>query len=489
MYKKTSICNTRRGFLKLTAGLSASISAPWVSLAQAEDQSDFDVVVVGAGMAGLYATKYLLSQGFKVLVLEASDRHGGRVYSHTLGQTRIELGAEEHYLRKNNPVYDAVTGALGKDAYVRTYDRDTLNSIDGSTCWEETGDCYKDADISRYWEYLNIFGNPSQQTDFSLTMADDVFNRYGIDKDHRAYHLFDSGIAGSIYGASLDRIGIASLAAQDYKWTLSSDIRVLAARDIGYLDVLNQVWWKDVLEYVKLNRPVAGIDSSGDTVRITDANGEMVSAKKVIVTASIGVLQSESIKFTPELPETTVHAYNNIGMGMGMKVALRFKEQFWDSKMTYFVSEGLSSSGWVPSSYKKESEDNIVMCYPMGNNVRALNDLAKQKGGGVAGDEAIIQVMLNDLEILLGGKAKQLYIDGVVQNWGLDPYVLGSYSYPMLETYAGTKSLRQQLAEPVSNKIFFAGEGTNHRNPSCVPGALQEGERAAIQVTQLIKGD
>jgi len=435
MSNSNSLSGTRRQILKLASGVCAGLSAPWVSVSRANDTADFDVIVVGAGMAGLYAAKQLILNGHRVKVLEASNRHGGRIKTATLGDTRIEMGAEEHYLAKNNPIYDAITGLLGEDAYVKTYDADSMLSIDnGKTCWEETGDCYKDKDISKYWEYWDVFGNTSQQTDFSKTMADDVLERYGVDVNHRAYHLYDNAIAGSVYGTSLDRIGVASLAVQDQKWTLSDSIRVLAPHDLGYADVLDQLWWSDIIDHVQLNSPVKEIDSTGKFVKVTDVHGQRYTASKVIVTVSIGVLQSESIKFLPGLPRATIDAYNNIGMGRGMKVCLRFKEQIWDSKLTYFVSEGFCSSGWIPSSYKQDTPDNMVMCYPMGHSAQALTDLANKAGAGVGADNVIIEALLDDLTQMLGDKVKQSYLDGIVQNWSADPYIRGSYSYPMLET-------------------------------------------------------
>ena len=75
------------------------------------DSSDtaHDVIVVGAGSAGLYATKTLQSYGYDVLIIEATDRIGGRIKSASLGDMRVELGAEEHYLDEgNNPVWPAI---------------------------------------------------------------------------------------------------------------------------------------------------------------------------------------------------------------------------------------------------------------------------------------------------------------------------------------------------------------------------------------------
>ena len=479
----------RRKMLKLGAGIGALASSSFPGIGQAASANAYDVIVVGAGMAGMYAARELLNRGYRVRVLEASDRHGGRIRSATLGETRIEMGAEEHYLGRNNPIYDAVINAYGSDVYADAYVGDDLYSMDGGRlCWEETGDCEDDPDIRKLWDYWDYFGYPKNQNDFTITMADDVRARYGIDRNHRGYHLFDHAIAGSIYGTSLEKIGVASLARQDWMWTLSGDVVVLTPTDLGYSDALDQIWWRDVLDHITLNSPVTRIDSSGSQVTVTDTTGQEYRAHKVIVTASIGVLQSEAIQFTPALPQSTVEAYRNIGMGSGMKVALRFSEPFWDPKMAYLTTEGLSTGCWIPSSYKKGTPDNILMCYPMGNNSEVLTSRAVKAGGGAAGEKAVVEAMLVDLELIFGKQVRAAYLEAMVQDWNAHPFVQGSYSYPTLTTYANPRSMRKQLAEPVAERIFFAGEGTSHRNPACVPGALQEGARAAAQVHALLGG-
>lgn len=481
----------RRSILKMAAGVGLSgITSGVAALTNESNDTDTnDVIVVGAGMAGLYAAKTLIHKGYTVKVLEASNRHGGRVYSRTLGATRIEMGAEEHYLKANNPVYDAIVSEYGKDAYVKTYVGDDMLTMDGNkTCWEETGDCEDDADIATFWKYWSRYGNKKIQNDFSITMADDVLQHNNVGRNHRAYHLYDNSIAGSIYGTSMDKIGIASLAQQDWNWTLSSEVRALKPSNLGYSDALDTVWWNDVIGSVQLNSPVKQIDMRNDIAIVTDGKGDQHWAKKVIVTVSIGVLQCESIEFLPGLPEKTVNAYRNIGMGQGLKVALRFKKPFWEKKLGYMITDGLASSCWIPSSYKQGSNDFIMMCYPMGNNGIKLSEMSFAAGGGGAGNEKILSEMLKDLDGLFDGAASASYLDGIVQDWSSDPYVRGSYSYPMLDTYKTSyDSKRKQLAEPVDDQLFFAGEGSNHINPASVPGALQEGERAANQIDELFK--
>ena len=124
-----------------------------------------DVVIVGAGSAGLYAARTLAELGYEVLVIEASDGIGGRVKSETLGDMRVDLGAEEHYLAtSNNPVWPAIREQYGDDIYVRPYQGIYAFSLDGGagTCWYLStafNPCTNDPDVAaleRFWEWYGI---------------------------------------------------------------------------------------------------------------------------------------------------------------------------------------------------------------------------------------------------------------------------------------------------------------------------------------------
>ena len=201
------------------------------------------------------------------------------------------------------------------------------------------------------------------------------------------------------------------------------------------------------------------------------------------------------IDFVPDLPASTVEAYQGIGIDSGMKVPMRFSEAWWETEgeaLAWLVTEGLASTCWVPSDYKEGSTSHVMLCYPMGDNASTLNDVAEAAGGGTAGDEAIISAILEDLDGTLPqapGRATETYLEGIVQNWGAAPYTLGAYSYPMVGTYTtGNQSKRKDLQDPVADdRIFFAGEASHNTHPSTVPGALHEGERAANTV-HLVNG-
>ena len=460
--------------------------------------SAHDVIVVGAGSAGLYATKTLQSLGYEVLIIEATDRVGGRVKSASLGDIRVELGAEEHYLATgNNPIWPAMRAEFGDDIYVDAYEGLTAYSIDGGagTCWTKLSalnPCSNDSDVDlveRFWEWYWV---PELHQDDTSTVADDVLDEFGVAAGHRAYHLLDSGVAGGSFATNLDQLGARSLALESNSWTLSDQTQVIGDKDLGYADALSILWWDSVLKTgtVLLNSPVVAIDTSGSDVVVTDATGLMHIARQVIVTVSIGVLQQELIDFTPDLPASTVTAYNSIGFDKGMKVALRFESPWWETEgqsLAWLVTEGLAGACWVPSNYKRESSSHILMCYPMGSNGAELADIGLAAGDGDAGERALVAAILEDLDRVFPqalGEASSNFLEAVVQDWGSETYTLGVYSYPKVETRPSvTDNQRRVLKTPVAdNRIFIAGEATHETHPATVVGALHEGERAALQV-------
>ncbi|NQY64401.1 MAG: NAD(P)-binding protein [Alteromonadaceae bacterium] len=177
-----------------------------------------DVVIVGAGSAGLYAAKTLINDGYDVLIIEATDIIGGRVKSHTLGSTRIEMGAEEHYGSTNNPIWPAIRGEYGNSIYVDGYQGSEVYSMDGgiNTCWDTNNaviKCSSDSDVTDNDALFDWYWDPKNHNDTD-TMAQSVEKEYGVDANHRAYHLYDEGFAGGNYATSLHKIGAKALALQ-----------------------------------------------------------------------------------------------------------------------------------------------------------------------------------------------------------------------------------------------------------------------------------
>jgi monoamine oxidase len=446
--------------------------------ASVEPSTDHDVVIVGAGAAGLYAAYTLDNLGYDVLVVEASDRHGGRVYSSSLGDMHIELGAEELYAAQNNFVFDDIKAQYGNNAQREIYagggTQDHLHSMDGgSTCWVYTGNCDLDPDISDYWDfYYDVSSHENDSTDELI--SDVMDTDWGVTSSSRGYHLYEGGYPGGDFGTTVTRMGMRSLARQEALWPLAGTLYGLDPT--GYLDALNTLYFNQVVGKVTLNSPVTVIDTSGPKPVAIDANGVYHYANAILVTVSVGVLQAEMIDFVPDLPASKVTAYNTLGMGKGMKLALRFSSTFWNgSKMFSLLTEGPTGLCWAPGKYQTGTTNDVLMCFSMGLNAEFMS--------GLADDTARLNQALADLDAMFSGQATTNFVEGVVQDWTNEPYVRGSYSYPAPGTYPnGGPSMREELAEPVGSDLFFAGEATHNTTPSTVPGALQSGERAAGEI-------
>jgi monoamine oxidase len=447
--------------------------------AAAPASTDHDVVIVGAGAAGLYAAYTLDGLGYDVLVLEASDRHGGRVRSSTLGDVGVELGAEELYGNKNNFVFNDIKGLYGASAQTQIFTesstQDTLISMDGgaSTCWDWWGTCGQDADIVDSWGYYShVASHAGDASD--VTVAQDLASNHGIGPTHRAYHLYDGVFPGGEFGTSVTRLGLRSLARQEDLWPLSSAVYGLGPT--GYLDALDALYFGAVLGKVVYESPVSVVDTSGAKPVAIDANGVHHYADAILVTVSVGVLQAELIDFVPDLPASKVAAYNTLGMGHGMKLFLRFDSTFWDgAKLFWVIAEGPTAMCWTPAKYQPGATNDVMTCFSMGENAEALSALPD--------DAARLSQALADLDAMFGGQASAHFVEGFVQDWTADPWVRGSYSYPAPGSYPDSgPSARQVLAQPVGSELFFAGEATHNSAPSTVPGALQSGERAAGEI-------
>ena len=466
----------------LAFGLLLALALLPASSGAVEPSTDHDVVIVGAGAAGLYAAYTLHNLGYDVLIVEAMHEHGGRIDHHMLGDVRIEDGAEELYGTTNNFVFNDIKAAYGNNAQVRifaeTSQQDTLIVMDadgmggGSTCWAETGDCDADADIVDYWNFYGDIGNHSNDLTDQLVSAY-LDTTWGVPSTGRGYHLYDAGVPGGEYGTTVERLGLRSLSREWNAWSLSGTVYGL--RPVGYREALDTLYFYQVLPYAIYNSPVTVIDTSGIKPVAIDGNGVYHYADAIIVTVSVGVLQAEIIDFIPDLPAAKIAAYNTIGMGNGMKISLRFSSQIWENKMMEVLLDGPTAECWPPNVYQPGTTSHVLTCFMMGRNSEVMEALPD--------DTARLNQALVDLDAALGGSASTAFIEGVVHNWTAEPYIRGSYSYPAPGTRPITGStMRQVLAQPVGSQLYFAGEATHNTAPSTVPGALQSGERAGGEV-------
>lgn len=427
------------------------------------------VLIIGAGSAGLYAARQLADQGISVTILEASSQHGGRVRPlDGFADFHVEAGAEFVH-GKGNTTGDPPSFLWSS---INDYNSDLLQEYGA---YKEIYDVsgvpklsppYWDMQLEQCWQfYLDMYTYSGPD----VLMSDYLFDTYGIDESHPYWHFYEAWI-GAEFGTSIKRIGMNSIAISELLWKTGSKDFLL---DTGYRDLLDTLFFGPVLSDIQYNKVVTGIDTGGDQVSVQCEDGSVFTADKVIVTVPLTILKQNSITFEPPLPALKTSAIEIIGMDAGMKIFLKFSENFWGDDVQDITIDGYSTFIWAPGMGKTGATDHVLVCFVMGERAEYLSSL----------DAGAIDVVMSELDSLFDGAASPLLLDHFIQDWATEPFIGGAYSYPSPGTYMSeSESARIDLAAPVDCKLFFAGEATSLQHPATVHGALESGARVAEEV-------
>lgn len=429
-----------------------------------------NVIIVGAGAAGLYAAKVLKEAGINVIILEASDTHGGRVKPlEGFADFHVEAGAEFVH-GKGNTAGDPPSFLWSS---INDYNPDLLLEYGAYKEMYQIGTGYEvepywDADLEAAWQfYLNMYA----YTGDDIFMSDYLFSEYSIDESHPYWHVYEAWI-GSEFGTTIKRIGMKSIAISEVLWLTGGKDYLL---DDSYLSILETLFFNPILSDIQYNKQVTAINYSGTNAIVSCADGSSFITDKVIVTVPIPILQENTISFTPLLSFVKSTAINALQMGAGMKLILKFSNRFWGDEIQDMTMDGYTTFIWDPGRDKTGATDAVLICFIMGENAEYMSSL----GAGA------VDVALAELDALFDGAATTNYLDNFISDWGKHPFIKGAYSFPALNTYTTeTDTTRIDLALPIDCKIFFAGEATNNNHPSTVHGALESGARAAAEVLE-----
>ena len=427
-----------------------SLEKPW----------DGQVIIIGAGLAGLTAGYILGKSGIDYTILEASQMIGGRIRTlEGFADFPIELGAEEIHGRKSawyEIIQQQERAMVSPEKYAQS-----LYNIEGKvlTLKEmEADELYDPVDkFTLHWEYYD-------QEEISVA---DYLDKLKIPSQ---YHHVLNAWYGNEYGTSNSRLGILSMAQSDNKW--SSGDSNFTLKDTSHLEVLKTAF-KEVIPHVQLNSPAVMIDSSNELVEVETKKGQY-KAKRVIITVPLSVLKAGDLAFFPPLDEDKQKAIDTIGIDSGMKILLKFKERIWPENTGSIYPGGKIPEFWV-TGLGKDTQSHVLTGFINGENAEYLSSL---------GDQAVY-VALHELDQVFGDrKATENFEDSYIIDWSKEPYIKGSYSYPSLNS----EPERISLAESIDDKVFFAGEATNAwGHPGTAHGALETGYRAVKELIESIE--
>ena len=412
--------------------------------------SDADVIVIGAGAAGLAAARDLWRAGRNVLCVEARDRIGGRILTihDPLTTVPVELGAEFVHGRPSQ-IWDIVHEA-----------RLAVREMSGRMVSAATSG----GDMDRVLEDVKQRGAEE---------PDESFLSFVERGDYApADRLAASAYVEGFNAARKERIGVASL-GQDERAADSIDGECSFHIEAGY-DALALALAPEA-GCVRLNSIVEAVEwrRGSASVRVRSAlddHRDTLRAERVVITVPLGVLQAGAIRFDPE-PAHILEAAKALEFGQAVRVTLRFDRMFWEDKERFagasfiFSEEPVFPTWWTTRPVVAP----VITGWSAGPKADAL--LGKSK-------TEVIAAALGSLGRIVGRPPARLE-NAWFHDWHADPFARGAYSY----VPAGALPARRRLAEPVEDTLYFAGEATDLLGyGGTVHGAVASGNRAAGQI-------
>lgn len=423
----------------------------------------FDCVVIGAGVAGLAAARKLHAANRRVVVLEARDRIGGRVWTdRSAPDAPIELGAQWIHGFKGNPLAGLCT-QNGIKTFPTNYSSRVVFGADGRRWTErEADDAEKQfegvrRDVHRLRKQLRA----NQAPDQPLGRAwNEVLAGGTFDAVARARLAFDANVGiEHEYGADLDQL---SLYEYDQDASEHGGDVVLPG---GYAQI--PALLARGLD-VRLNEVVQSVKVNANGVEVRTAHG-VFRGKCALVTLPLGVLKAGAVQFDPPLPEKKLGAIKRLGSGRLDKVCLRFARAFWpETHVLNFVgSRSGEFAEWINAAAFLRAP--VLVGYNAGTTAARFE--TKPAAEVTAAAVSALHTMF--------GRGVPEPQSAIVTQWGRDPFSLGAYSH--LPPGASSRDFGL-LGEPVGGRLFFAGEATSLKHNATVHGALLSGEREAERI-------
>jgi monoamine oxidase len=418
-----------------------------------------DVLIIGAGVAGLSAANELVSAGKHVTLLEARNRIGGRIFTLHPDDTKapVELGAEF---------------AHGCPPELLSFLHDanaTLENVGGNDA------CFRDGTLSACPDD-DAFGFLDELAGFVEREGDMSFDAF-LERRQPPAAIADRArsFVEGFNAADARRIGIAALARQQQ-----------AEEEIGGFESSRSIAGYDRLPLylahraeqagasILLNSPVTSLQWKRGAVTVKTASGDSISASKVLVTLPLGVLKARSVAIDPE-PSRILAAADRMEAGSAKRMTLVFHSAFWKEKMPGEMHQlrFLFAPGMTPATYwaALSTTGPTLVAWAGGPKADAIHDPAEWCTQALRSLEQIFSLAPQSLDAQL----RNWYM----HDWQSDPFTLGTYSYAP----AGALDCSAQMSEPVDNTLFFAGEHTDTTGHwGTVHGALRSGLRATRQI-------
>lgn len=444
--------------------------------------SSSNVVIVGAGLAGLAAARHLLAQGFKVVVLEGRNRPGGRVQTkkmkgdgvvaaadlggsvltgingNPLGVLARQLGFPLHKVRDKCPLYLPSGRSVDPDVDARV--EYTFNQLLDKVC-----------------KLRQAMLDEMKSVDVSLGTALEAFRKVCKVAEKSEERMLLNWHLANLEYANASLLSHLSLAYwdQDDPYEMGGDHCFIPGGNVRFVHALAEglpIFYGKRVDCVRY-----GLDG----VMVT-ANGQLFRGDMVLCTVPLGVLKRGSITFIPELPVEKREAITRLGFGLLNKVAMLFPYDFWGGEIDTFghLTEETDKRGefFLFYSYSSVSGGPLLVALVAGESAIKFETVPPMEA---------IERVLEILKGIFGPRGIQVPdpIQVVCTRWGNDRYAYGSYSHVAV---GASGDDYDNLADSVGDgRVFFAGEATNRRYPATMHGAFLSGLREAANISRVAR--
>ncbi|XP_055817887.1 polyamine oxidase 1 [Solanum dulcamara] len=422
------------------------------------------VIIVGAGISGLTAAKVLSENGVDdVVILEAADKIGGRIRKEEFGGVAVELGA------------GWIAGVGGKQA----------NPVWELALQSNLRTCFSDYSNARY----NIYDHSGKifpsgiAADSYKKAVDSAIQKLRSQEGNHHETTEDTSISTETPSTPKTPIELAiDFILHDFEMAEVEPISTyvdfgerefLVADERGYEHLLYKMAenflftseGKIMDSRLKLNTVVREVQHSRNGVLVTTEDGSLYEANYVILSVSIGVLQSDLISFSPPLPRWKMEAVRNLDVMVYTKIFLKFPYKFWpcEPEKEFFIYAH-ERRGYYTFWQHMEN------AYPGSNMLVVTLTNGESKRVEAQSDQDTLREAMEVLRNMFGPDIPDA-TDILVPRWWNNRFQCGSYSnYPIYANH----QLVHDIKEPVG-RIFFTGEHTSEKFSGYVHGGYLSG--------------
>ncbi|XP_009597054.1 probable polyamine oxidase 4 [Nicotiana tomentosiformis] len=426
------------------------------------------VIVIGGGISGIAAARFLHNASFKVLLLESRDRLGGRIHTDYSFGCPVDMGASWlHGVCDENPLAPLIR-RLGLTLYRTSGDNSVLydHDLESFMLFDMDGHQVPQNTVVQVGDVFKKILSETEKVRNEHSHDLSVLQAISIVLD-RHPELRQEGLSHEVlqwyicrmeawFAADADTI---SLKTWDQEQVLTGGHGLMVQ---GYHPVIKALS-KDI--NIRLSHRVKRITNGYNKVMVTVDDGRNFVADAAIITVPLGVLKANLIEFEPKLPEWKQSAIADLGVGNENKIALRFDNVFWPNvELLGVVAPTSYACGYFLNLHK--ATGHPVLVYMAAG--RLACDLEKLS------DESAAEFAMLQLKKMFPDATKP--VQYLVSRWGTDPDTLGCYSYDLV---GKPTDVYDRLRAPLGN-LFFGGEAvSSDDHQGSVHGAYESGIMAA----------